>query len=166
MAISLKEQTEQIKELFNMFYLENSGEPWHFTFTAFDYKLQLKIHFLGAILFKKQTIRKDIKGVCCKLKNIWTIRLELTEKGFAALMERSKHFELRLDIMFKNIDKLKSIIKLPYLSEERELYNINIENILESGALYFDAVQVKLVNNPKTKALILRFQERGIYRNC
>ena len=58
-----------------MFYMENSGEPWHFAFTAFDYKLQLKIHFLGAILFKKQTIRKDTKGLCCKLKNIWTIRL-------------------------------------------------------------------------------------------
>jgi hypothetical protein len=163
MAIYLKEQKGSISELFDMFYLENSGESWHFTFTAFDYNLQLKIHFLSTILFKKQTIRKERIGMCCKSKNIWTIRLELTQKGFNALMERSKKFELYLDVMFKNVDNLKSIIKLPYLSEEKQVYNIDIENMVGNCSLYFEKVQMKLIRKPKTKAIIIRLQERGEY---
>ena len=163
MAIRLKKQTPDTMELFDMFYLKKSREPWHCLFTTFNYDLQLNIHFLAAILFKKQTIKKDTRGTHCKTKNIWTIRLDLTEEGFDALMVRSKKFELYLAFMFRDIDNLKPVIKLPYLCEDQEMYNIDVNDMVGKSVLYFEKVQLRLVNKPETKAFVIRFQEEGVY---
>ena len=166
MAISLKKQSNGVRELFNLLYEQNTEEPWHITFSALDYKNRLKVHFLSTILFKSQTISKRKKGMCCYSTNIWSIRLVFSEDGWNALLERSKKFELCLDIMFKNVDNLKSIIKLPYLSIKQEIYNIDFDSIIGEGALYFEKIQIKMVNKPEIKAMIIRFQEAGHYSTC
>jgi hypothetical protein len=165
MAIRLKEQTKETMELFDMFYLKNPGIPWHCLFTAYRYEGsgRLTIHFLASILFKTQTIKKDTQGTCCRTKNIWTIRLELTERGFDTLMDRSKKFELYLTFMFRDIDILKPVVKLPYLCEKQEMYNIDVNDMVGNSVLYFENVQLRLVNKPERKAFIIRFQDKGIY---
>lgn len=162
MSIVMKDQTRATKELFNMLFLNVPEYSWYFTFTTINHDLKLKTHFIPNISFKKQTIRKDRKGLCCSSKIVWSIRLEFTDDGFEALMERSKKYELYLDVMFGNIDNLRSMLKLPYLSTDKKLYNVDVEDIIGNGIIYFEKMQIKLVNDVK-KVIIIRFQESGVF---
>lgn len=162
MPIVLQEQTREHNELFRMLCLNVPDYPWYITFTTIDHDLKLKTHFIPNISFKKQTIRKDRKGVCCSSKVVWSIRLEFTNDGFEALMERSKKYELYLDVMFGNIYNLKSMFKLPYLSTDKKIYKVGVEDIIGNGIIYFEKMQIKMVNDVK-KVMIIRFQEGGVF---